>query len=73
MCTFGPIVIFMTALPLFYSSTWRQSKRGGGGGWREREEKGRMEDGVGRNLGWKKHLVSLLEMHKIYRWNVVTS
>jgi len=45
MCTFGPIVIFMVALPLFYGSTWRQSQncgvegcgrggeeRGGGGG-----------------------------------------
>ena len=26
LCTFGPIVIFMAALPLFYISTWKQSE-----------------------------------------------
>ena len=26
MCTFGPIVVFMVALPIFYISAWKQSK-----------------------------------------------
>lgn len=26
LCTYGPIAVFMTALPIFYCSTWRKSE-----------------------------------------------